>query len=340
MTLLNQKKTTILHSLQRNTTRFVYLSPEQLLSATQAELLKIPLSHICIDEAHCISEWGHDFRPEYQKIGTFLTAYTRFHDRPVLSAFTATAHATVKKDILQFFPLQNPQQFSLPYWRENIDYCVREIISEAQKRRAWLEILTWWQENELAKCLVYVPTRIDAEFYADWARQRGFSAQAFHAGLSLAKRKALLAKFQTTPMSILIATTAFGMGIDIPDIRVVVHLSPPITLSAYAQESGRAGRDGQRSWCFLLFRGEDLHQNLTLFFSPNKQRHRHQKKEAHLVYRWARESACLARSLRMYFETEQKDTQKIIGCRCSRCQRVTSTTPLALFCPRAPSTQT
>ncbi len=314
------ERSTLLQQLQASTLQFLYLSPEQLQNhRTKNALLSANISHLCVDEAHCISQWGHDFRPEYLQIPQFLNEYTQNYPRPVLSAFTATASTRVWNDIHTYFPLQTPQEFLLPYFRPNLDYCVALIESEAQKRRYCQELLQFWIENSLGKFLIYVPTRLDAEFYSHWLRVLGFPAQAFHAGLSATKRNQLLSTFQTAPTGVLIATTAFGMGIDIPDIRIVVHLSPPTNLSAYAQESGRAGRDGKRSWCILFFRPEELEKNYELFPSSTPTLQLHQKKEAYTMHRWALSAPCYAQNLAQYFNVQKTWRPEEIKCQCSRC---------------------
>lgn len=254
----------ILGKIQQNEVKLLYLSPEKLLSQkTFHFLLTQNISHICIDEAHCVLSWGDAFRPEYKKIGTFIREYTRAKTKPVVSAFTATATSQTLQVLQSELSLETARVVCLPFIRSNLEYLVLRPPSEAQKRQALLRILQDWQRTGSGSALVYTATRKEAELLTAWAQGYGFTrAETYHAGLTDERKEVTLKKFLGKGRSLLFCTSAFGMGVDKPNIRLVLHHSPPTSLEAYSQEVGRAGRDGLPARCVLLYRAEDLERNL------------------------------------------------------------------------------
>lgn len=213
---------------------FLYLSPEQLQSgATQRFFVQHPPGLIVIDEAHCISQWGHDFRPAYRQLTTFIQ---QLPQRPPVAAFTATAPVRVADDIAQLLKLHSPYTVRGIPIQPFIHLAVKKLWTPAGKYRALKQAL-------LPKTLIYAQTRKACEELAQRLSQEGDSVAVFHAGISPARRAEVLQHFMHVEAQWLVATKAFGMGIDIGNIQRVVHWQVPESLSAYVQEVGRAGRD-------------------------------------------------------------------------------------------------
>lgn len=228
---------------------FVYLSPEQLQSqATQRFFERHPPGLVIIDEAHCISQWGHDFRPAYRQLAQFIG---QLPQRPAVAAFTATAPPEIAEDIAQLLQLQDPYRVQGIPIQPFIHLAVQRLWTPAGKYRALKRAL-------LPKTLVYAQTRQACEDLALRLAQEGLSSAVFHAGKSPAERAQLLSDFMAARAQIMVATKAFGMGIDIGDIQRVIHWQVPESLSAYVQEVGRAGRDRKTraSGVLLALRGD------------------------------------------------------------------------------------
>ena len=226
----------------------LYLSPERLLSDwARTRLRQTSVSLLAVDEAHCISQWGHDFRPAYRKIAEFRAEIPAV---PVL-ALTATATPQVADDICEQlgFGLMAARH-SMSFARESLIYAVREAPDKLAK-------LVQTLRSVPGAAVVYVNSRGRTRQVATELVRRGISAAHYHAGLTLAERDAAQAAWLADETRVIVATNAFGMGIDKPDVRIVVHLDPPNNLEAYFQEAGRAGRDGQRAYGLLLYRPAD-----------------------------------------------------------------------------------
>ena len=228
--------------------KFLYLSPERLASELfLARLEKMVIALFVIDEAHCISQWGHDFRPYYLKIKDF----TELFPMKKLIALTASATEEVKKDIIKQLDLADPKVFQNSYARANLSYVVFKGENKFQKV---YDIL-----NKVAgSSIVYVGSRKRAEQVSRDLNQKGISAQFYHAGLSFDERNQRQAAWIQSKLRVMVATNAFGMGINKPDVRTVLHLDLPQTLEAYYQEAGRAGRDGLKAYAVLLFHDQDI----------------------------------------------------------------------------------
>ncbi len=228
---------------------FVYLSPEQLLSSeTRRFFQQSPPGLVVIDEAHCISQWGHDFRPAYRQVAAFVQSLPQ---RPPIAAFTATAPPQVAEDIAQLLALQNPYRVKGVPIQPFIHLSVKRLWTPAGKYRALQRALQ-------AKTLIYARTRQACEDLAERLARDGRTVAVFHAGKSSAVRAQLLQQFVQASDLCMVATKAFGMGIDIKDIQRVIHWQMPESLSAYVQEVGRAGRDRvtRASGVLLALRGE------------------------------------------------------------------------------------
>jgi ATP-dependent DNA helicase RecQ len=228
----------------------LYVAPERLLTRDfQQFLTGIQLSLFAIDEAHCVSQWGHDFRPEYLRINE-VTA--RFPDTPRL-ALTATADEITRKDILEKLELHHAGRFISSFDRPNI--CYRAQVKQGDKQQLLAFIR---KEHPKGAGIVYVRTRKRTESIASWLSKQGVSALAYHAGLSPELRSEHQKRFQENNTQVIVATIAFGMGIDKPDVRFVAHLDMPASMEAYYQETGRAGRDGQPADAWMVYSLADV----------------------------------------------------------------------------------
>ena len=247
-TLLNDEIINIQKKIIGKEIKLLYIAPERLALESFMEFLKkLQISLIAIDEAHCISEWGHDFRPEYRNLKVLKTIFANI---PII-ALTATATKRVQEDILKQLNLTNPSIFASSFNRNNLN-----LIIERKKNTFGriLEILKNYKGNP---AIIYCFSRKDSEKIAQDLRKRGFNALSYHAGLSNEVRKNNQELFIKDKADIIVATIAFGMGIDKPDVRLIIHHTFPKSLEGYYQEIGRAGRDGLPSDCILFYSSGD-----------------------------------------------------------------------------------
>ena len=237
----------ILENCEYGAYKFLYVSPERLNS--ELFLKRLPflnISMIAVDEAHCISQWGYDFRPSYLKIADLRTLLP---DVPVL-ALTATATSEVVDDIQERLAFKENNAFRKSYYRDNLVYVVRETEN---KMGQLLQILN----NVPGSSVVYVRSRLKTQEINDLLKQNGISSTYYHAGLTNEVKDSRQLAWKKGECRVMVATNAFGMGIDKPDVRSVVHMDLPDTIEAYFQEAGRGGRDGKRSYAVLLYNNSD-----------------------------------------------------------------------------------
>ncbi len=239
----------VLGMLHSNELDMLYVAPERLMNDDFTERLRnIPIALFAIDEAHCISQWGHDFRPEYSKLGRL---HTLFPDIPII-ALTATAEPHTRKDILDRLHLTSAKKYVSGFDRPNIRYTVLE------KQKPFAQLSNFLQSRQSEAGIVYCLSRKRVEKVAGQLVDAGFSAASYHAGLSAGKRKEVQEDFLRDDVQIIVATVAFGMGIDKSNIRFVVHYDIPKNIESYYQETGRAGRDGMDAEALLLFGYGDI----------------------------------------------------------------------------------
>ena len=250
--LSGREKSLVIDDLQQRRIQLLYLAPERMQQEGFLRLLRtLWVSLLVVDEVHCISQWGHDFRPDYLKIGRLRQELTH----PPCLALTATATARVQTDVCRRLSLQDPFRLVAGFRRKNLSFSVSRCQSLRDKLDRLAQLV---RETEAGTILVYAATRRTVEEVAEWLGHSSPSVGYYHAGLSDDARRLVHQDFRRGAVRILVATNAFGMGIDKPDVRLVVHFDIPGSLEAYYQEAGRAGRDGQQAACVLLFHERDV----------------------------------------------------------------------------------
>lgn len=276
--------------------KLVYVAPERLDAEGFLEAFsqKIPVSMVAVDEAHCVSQWGHDFRPSYRAVHSFIS---QLPTRPVIGAFTATATPEVKEDIVHLLSLAQPAVHVTGFDRPNLSFTV--LRGENKKQF----VLQYASDHESQSGIVYAATRREVEEVYEALARKGFAAGRYHAGLSDEERSRQQEAFLYDDIRIMVATNAFGMGIDKSNVRYVLHYSMPKNMEAYYQEAGRSGRDGEPGECVLLFGAQDVMLQKFLIEksveNPSRKQHELSKLQEMVEYCYTPE--CLRQWILTYF---------------------------------------
>ncbi len=278
--------------------KILYISPERLASQFFRNVLQtLKISQIIVDEAHCISQWGHDFRPAYQLIGQFLKTMPH---RPVVGAFTATATKAVERDIKILLGLENAQVHITGFDRPNLHFAVARLSQRMDY------IVDYVKAHQEQSGVIYCITRKDVEKVYQNLVKAGIAAGYYHAGLPDQVRKDMQNKYAFDEIQVMVATNAFGMGIDKSNVRYVLHYQMPRNMESYYQEAGRAGRDGAPAECILLYNGQDVQVHKYLLeqsqLEPARLSIEQRKLQAMIDYCFT--SQCLRKYMLAYFGQE------------------------------------
>lgn len=310
--------------------KLLYCAPETLATERVQSLLStVKVSLIAIDEAHCISEWGHDFRPEYRQIKTFRTVFPD----AVLLALTATATKQVRKDIAKSLAMKESAEFVSSFDRENIFF---EVISKAGtggQKKAEVHLCSFIKEHKNESGIVYCFSRKSADAIAELLQSKKISAVSYHAGLSDKERAQNQEDFLSGRIKIIAATVAFGMGINKADVRFVIHFDLPKSIEQYYQEIGRAGRDGQPARAILYYSHGDTHK-LEFFLREKSEREKEKARmKMYDMVEYAECSTCRRKVLLNYFGDEVRTAheQCCDYCSCGEEDLVDITIPAQKF---------
>lgn len=307
--LSNSEYNEALEEIENDECKIIYIAPERLDSMDFVNIIRGKnISQVAIDEAHCVSQWGHDFRVSYKKIPYFIN---RLDKRPIVTAFTATASNEVREDIINILNLHNPAVYITGFDRENLSI---NIVKSSSKNKYTLDYV---ENHKNESGIIYASTRKEVETIYEGLLKRNYSVAKYHAGLSNEARKEYQENFINDDIKIMVATNAFGMGIDKPNIRWVLHYNMPQSIENYYQEIGRAGRDGEDSECVLLFSPGDVHTQkyLVEVGIENPERKRVQYKKLQQMVDLVYSNTCYRKNILNYFgESFLEDCNNCSNC--------------------------
>jgi len=308
--------------------KFLYLSPEKLNTPWTLSLLqKLDINFFVIDEAHCISQWGHEFRDDYRTLGNLK----HYFPNTAICAFTATSTSQVSHDIIQELQLTNPLILKGKIFRKNIYISVEQRLNNG-----YAQLKNFLKRHENESGIIYVNSRKKAEELSAHLNMSGYKSLPYHAGLPQHIREQNFKIFVNDNINIMVATIAFGMGIDKSDIRFVVHMSLPKTLENYYQEIGRAGRDGEDSEVLLLYNSQDIIMHKQFLKDIQNQEYLlHLQNKIDTIYKYATSEVCFHKQLANYFEDDIQNCHT----RCDNCttqddkrQDITKEAQMVLSC--------
>jgi len=278
--------------------KLLYVAPERLESDFFCNMLnRLTISLLAVDEAHCVSQWGHDFRPSYAAISSLIN---KLPERPIIAAFTATATQEVRIDVIKLLKLREPDVYVTGFNRENLSF----TVIRGENKRDF--VLNYIADNKDKVGIIYTATRKETNNLYELLHKKGYKVGKYHAGLGDEERKQNQEKFLYDDINIIIATNAFGMGIDKSNVRYVIHYNLTKSMEAYYQEAGRGGRDGEPSECILLFSAADV--LLQKFFieqsTESTQRKANEYKKLQAMVDYSHTTRCLRKFILEYFGEE------------------------------------
>ena len=294
--------------LRQNQIKLLYVAPERLMNEYFLTfLLDLNINFFVVDEAHCVSEWGHEFREHYRMLSQLKISFPN----TTIAAFTATATKSVREDILNNLNLHHPKVVTGSLFRKNLT-----ITAKHRQTDGRVQLLSFLSEHQKQAGIVYAFSRKQTETTANYLKKQGFKAEAYHAGLPTDIKNKIFANFVADDIDIVVATIAFGMGIDKSNIRFVVHMNLPKTVENYYQEIGRAGRDGEEATTLLLFSTADIVQQKSFIEAlPDSPYKENAFEKINIISRFANSESCRHQQIATYFH----DSISVCNDKCDNC---------------------